>query len=157
VTLGLASALWLVLVADFATRVLTDRPWWIADARTPPALTAVTATTILGTRLSLLGWQTAAAALLALGAVAFAALLLPVMRGSRAARPLGRRRPCPGPERSTSPTVLVDTPTRLVADAYEVRQGRGSPSRLCSCALVAVFAVQTDGQRAQWPADRALG
>jgi tellurite resistance protein TehA-like permease len=80
VTLGLASVLWLVLVADFATRFLTDRPRWIADARTPPSLTAVAATAILGTRLSLLGWQTAAAVLLALGGVALAALLLPVMR-----------------------------------------------------------------------------
>ncbi|MFC0849735.1 tellurite resistance/C4-dicarboxylate transporter family protein [Streptomyces noboritoensis] len=78
--LALAGAVWLVLAADFSARFLRDRPRWHAEADTPPALTAVAATAVLGTRLSLLGWQTAAAALLALAAVLWPGLLYSVVR-----------------------------------------------------------------------------
>ncbi|MEU9304129.1 tellurite resistance/C4-dicarboxylate transporter family protein [Streptomyces sp. NPDC048269] len=87
VALVLAAALWLVLAADFASRLLRDRGRFRAEADTPAALTAVAATTVLGTRLSLLGWQSAAAALLALSAVIWPGLLLHVVRHWRRRMP----------------------------------------------------------------------
>lgn len=87
VALAIAAALWLVLAVDFASRLLADRGRFRADADTPGALTAVAATTVLGTRISLLGWQTAAAALLALAAVIWPELLLHVVRHWRRRMP----------------------------------------------------------------------
>ncbi len=80
VALALSGALWLVLAADFTVRLLADRGRFRAEADTPAALTAVAATTVLGTRLSALGWQTAAAALLALAAALWPGLLTAVVR-----------------------------------------------------------------------------
>ncbi|WSZ43927.1 tellurite resistance/C4-dicarboxylate transporter family protein [Streptomyces sp. NBC_00868] len=87
VALAIAAALWLVLAVDFASRLLADRGRFRADADTPGALTAVAATTVLGTRISLLGWQTVAAALLALAAVIWPELLLHVVRHWRRRMP----------------------------------------------------------------------
>ncbi|MFD6185566.1 hypothetical protein [Streptomyces goshikiensis] len=67
--LAIAALLWLVLARDFAVRLTGDRGRFRAEADTPAALTAVAATTVLGTRLSMLGWQSAAAAALVLAAV----------------------------------------------------------------------------------------
>ncbi|MFE9766985.1 tellurite resistance/C4-dicarboxylate transporter family protein [Streptomyces sp. NPDC005808] len=78
--LALASVGWLALAADFAVRLVRDRSRWAAEASGLPALTAVAATTILGTRLSALGWQEAAEALLALSAALWPVLLLVVVR-----------------------------------------------------------------------------
>ncbi|MEV7343182.1 tellurite resistance/C4-dicarboxylate transporter family protein [Streptomyces sp. NPDC093544] len=78
--LALASAAWLALAADFAVRLVRDRTRWAAEASTPPGLTAVAATTILGLRLSALGWQELAEALLALSAVLWPVLLFVVVR-----------------------------------------------------------------------------
>ncbi|MEU9254978.1 hypothetical protein AB0D66_24390 [Streptomyces sp. NPDC048270] len=80
VALALSAALWLVLAADFTARLLGDRGRFRAEADTPAALTAVAATTVLGTRLSALGWQGAAAALLALAAALWPGLLVAVVR-----------------------------------------------------------------------------
>ncbi|OKK22233.1 hypothetical protein AMK16_03420 [Streptomyces sp. CB00455] len=80
VFLVVAAALWLVLAADFAIRLLGDRGRFRAEADTPAALTAVAASTVLGTRLSMLGWQRAAAALLVLSAALWPWLLLGVLR-----------------------------------------------------------------------------
>lgn len=74
IALALAGVAWIALAADFAVRLLRDRARWLAEAQTPGALTAVAATTVLGTRISALGRQTLAEALLAL-----AALLWPVL------------------------------------------------------------------------------
>ncbi|MFJ4687728.1 tellurite resistance/C4-dicarboxylate transporter family protein [Streptomyces sp. NPDC088789] len=74
ILLVVAGVLWIALAVDVAARLLRDRPGWLRDAGTPGALTAVAATGVLGTRLSLLGWQHLAEALLAL-----AALLWPVL------------------------------------------------------------------------------
>ncbi|MFE1860176.1 tellurite resistance/C4-dicarboxylate transporter family protein [Streptomyces anandii] len=87
VVLVLACAAWIALAADFAVRLLRDRSQWTAEAGTPGALTAVAATTVLGTRFSALGWQTLAEALLALAAVMWPWLLVLVLRHS------GRRMP----------------------------------------------------------------
>ncbi|MFD4868205.1 hypothetical protein [Streptomyces sp. NPDC058412] len=80
VALVLAVALWLVLAADFTARLLGDRGRFRAEADTPAALTATAATAVIGTRLSMLGWQTVAAALLALAAALWPGLLLNVVR-----------------------------------------------------------------------------
>ncbi|MFJ2232735.1 tellurite resistance/C4-dicarboxylate transporter family protein [Streptomyces sp. NPDC087859] len=74
ITLTLAGVAWVALAADFAVRLLWDRARWVAEAETPGALTAVAATAVLGTRVSALGRQQLAEALLAL-----AALLWPVL------------------------------------------------------------------------------
>ncbi|WP_433723976.1 tellurite resistance/C4-dicarboxylate transporter family protein [Nocardia sp. CA-129566] len=77
---ALAAAVWVLLAVDFGTRLLWHRQQWEAEADTPPALTAVAATTVLGTRLSLVGWQVAACALLAVAAVLWPGLLFAVVR-----------------------------------------------------------------------------
>ncbi|WP_404953176.1 tellurite resistance/C4-dicarboxylate transporter family protein [Streptomyces sp. 147326] len=80
VALVLSVALWLVLAADFTARLVGDHGRFRAEADTPAALTAIAATTVIGTRLSLLGWQTMAAALLAISAALWPGLLLNVVR-----------------------------------------------------------------------------
>lgn len=87
VTLVLASVAWLALTTDFVVRLLLDRERWLAEAGTPAALTAVSATTVLGTRFSAAGWQALAAAALALAALLWPVLLVDVVRHWR-----GRRR-----------------------------------------------------------------
>lgn len=87
VALAVAGALWLVLAADFAARLLGDRRRFRAEADTPAALTAVAATTVLGTRLTALGWQTVAAALLGLAVVLWPVLTLHVVRHWRRRMP----------------------------------------------------------------------
>ncbi|WP_030303936.1 tellurite resistance/C4-dicarboxylate transporter family protein [Streptomyces katrae] len=78
--LVLAAALWLVLAADFTARLVGEQGRFRAEADTPAALTAVAATTVLGCRFSLLGWQGLAAALLMLAAALWPWLLLAVVR-----------------------------------------------------------------------------
>lgn len=80
IALVLASLAWLGLAADFLVRLADDREQWTRQAGTPPGLTAVAATTVLGTRFSLLGWQVLAEALLALSAVLWPILLVAVVR-----------------------------------------------------------------------------
>ncbi|MDH6586741.1 tellurite resistance protein TehA-like permease [Streptomyces sp. SAI-133] len=79
VTLVLACAAWLGLAAEFVSRLLRERARWVADAGTPGALTAVAATTVLGTGLSVLGRQTLAEALLALSALLWPPLIVLVV------------------------------------------------------------------------------
>lgn len=78
--LALAGAVWVVLASAFGLRVLWDRSHWRTDADTPPALTAVAATSVLGTRVALLGWHEVAAVLLVLAAAVWPFLLLAVVR-----------------------------------------------------------------------------
>ncbi|WP_079430941.1 MULTISPECIES: tellurite resistance/C4-dicarboxylate transporter family protein [Streptomyces] len=85
--LAVSAALWLFLAADFTVRLAEDRGRFRADADTPAALTAVAATTVLGTRLSQLGRQDAAAALLVLAALLWPGLLLSVVRHWRRRMP----------------------------------------------------------------------
>lgn len=87
ITLALAAVGWLGLAADFAVRLLRERERWIAEAATPGALTAVAATTVLGTRLVALGWQVPAEALLALSAALWPGLLFLVVRQWRPRMP----------------------------------------------------------------------
>ncbi|MFD3543234.1 hypothetical protein ACFWUQ_27565 [Streptomyces sp. NPDC058662] len=85
--LVLAAALWLVLAADFTARLTGDRRRFRAEAYTPAALTAVAATTVLGTRLAMLGWRNAAAALLVVSAALWPGLLVAVVRHWRRRMP----------------------------------------------------------------------
>ncbi|QTI49811.1 hypothetical protein JYK04_07684 [Streptomyces nojiriensis] len=87
VALLVAMALWLVLAADFTSRLLGDRGRFRAEADTPAALTAVAATTVIGARLSQQGRQTAAAVLLVLAAVLWPGLLYNVLRHWRRRMP----------------------------------------------------------------------
>ncbi|MGW3495145.1 tellurite resistance/C4-dicarboxylate transporter family protein [Streptomyces sp. NPDC001020] len=80
IVLVLACAAWLGLATDFVLRLLRERDRWLAEARSPAALTAVAATTVLATRISQLGRQGLAEALLALAVVLWLGLILPVVR-----------------------------------------------------------------------------
>ncbi|MFK4066928.1 tellurite resistance/C4-dicarboxylate transporter family protein [Streptomyces sp. NPDC029674] len=80
VALALAAVAWLALAADFTVRLARQRSRWRAEADTPPALTAVAATCVLGTRLSLLGRQPLAVTLLVIAAVLWPVLLPAVLR-----------------------------------------------------------------------------
>ncbi|MFG2616942.1 tellurite resistance/C4-dicarboxylate transporter family protein [Streptomyces sp. NPDC048507] len=86
-TLALACLLWLVLACDFGNRLFGERARFRAEADTPAALTAVAATTVLGTRLSLLGLQSLAAAMLLLAVVLWPLLLTAVVRHWRRRMP----------------------------------------------------------------------
>ncbi|WP_435172440.1 tellurite resistance/C4-dicarboxylate transporter family protein [Actinacidiphila sp. bgisy145] len=80
VALAVAAALWLVLALAFVLELAYDRAGWQASAANPPALTAVAATCVLGTRLSLAGRQSLALALLAVATAAWPWLLVSVLR-----------------------------------------------------------------------------
>jgi tellurite resistance protein TehA-like permease len=79
VALVLAGVAWIGLAGDFVVRLLWDRARWVAEAETPGALTAVAATTVLGTRISALGRQSLAEALLALSALLWPVLIVLVV------------------------------------------------------------------------------
>lgn len=80
VALALACVAWAGLAGEFAVRLLEDPRRWVTEAEAPGSLTAVAATTVLGTRFSALGWQTLAEALLALSAALWPPLLTLVVR-----------------------------------------------------------------------------
>ncbi|NGN69992.1 hypothetical protein G5C51_39660 [Streptomyces sp. A7024] len=82
VALALTAAAWLTLAGLFAYRLLRTPARWVAEADTPPALTAVAASTVLGTRLALLGGgaRPVAVALLVVAALLWPVLLTAVVR-----------------------------------------------------------------------------
>ncbi|WP_320782044.1 tellurite resistance/C4-dicarboxylate transporter family protein [Streptomyces sp. CRN 30] len=80
IALVLGCVAWLGLALDFVALLARERPKWVAQAATPGALTAIAATTVLGTRISLLGWQAVAAVLLALATVLWPGLIVLVVR-----------------------------------------------------------------------------
>ncbi|MFE9552088.1 tellurite resistance/C4-dicarboxylate transporter family protein [Streptomyces sp. NPDC006703] len=82
-----ATVLWCLLARDFVRRLLWERDRWSHEADTPPALTAVAATTVLGTRFSALGQHAVAWALLALAAAIWPGLLITVVRHWRRRMP----------------------------------------------------------------------
>nr|WP_275106762.1 tellurite resistance/C4-dicarboxylate transporter family protein [Nocardia brasiliensis] len=85
--LVLAAVVWLVLVFDFAERLLRNRSRWLSEADTPPALTGIAATTVLGTRLAQLGLLGVAAVLLAAATLVWPVLLNAVLRQARRRMP----------------------------------------------------------------------
>ncbi|MFG2886363.1 tellurite resistance/C4-dicarboxylate transporter family protein [Streptomyces sp. NPDC048297] len=86
IVLVLACVTWVALAAVFVVRLAGHRRRWAAEARSLGALTAVAATTVLGTQLSVLGRQTLAEALLALAALLWPVLLVLVVRHWEASR-----------------------------------------------------------------------
>ena len=72
---AIAAVLWLALAVLFLSRLFGNRARWVADADVPPSLTGVAGTCVLGTRLSLLGWQPVAVALLVVAAALWMVLL----------------------------------------------------------------------------------
>nr|WP_274703860.1 tellurite resistance/C4-dicarboxylate transporter family protein [Rhodococcus qingshengii] len=80
VWLVIGSAIWLVLTVVFASRLVDDRARWIDDADTPPALTGVAATTVLGTRFVLLDWSPVGYAALVIALLAWVVLIPAVIR-----------------------------------------------------------------------------
>lgn len=81
VLLALGGAVWVVLGVLLPARALRDRVRFRADVRSPAAFTAVAGTAVLGTRLTLLGWGWAGAALLCVALPLWAGIVGPVLRG----------------------------------------------------------------------------
>jgi tellurite resistance protein TehA-like permease len=79
VLLILDAVIWAALAVLLPARAARDRARFHADARTPAALTSVAGTAVLGTRLTLLGWDWAGIALLVIALALWAALLAPIL------------------------------------------------------------------------------
>jgi len=79
--LVIASMIWVSLALLLGLRAARDLKGVAADARTPASLTAPIATTVLGTRLTLLGWTWAGIAALVLALGLWLVLLRPVWLG----------------------------------------------------------------------------
>lgn len=77
---GLGAVLWVLLAVDFVLRLFRERERWRTEADTPPALTAVAATTVLGTRIALGGVAWLAAVLLVVAVAVWPVLLTTVIR-----------------------------------------------------------------------------
>ena len=80
VLLILAAVIWAALAVLLPARAARDRARFRADVRTLAALTSVAGTAVLGTRLTVLGWDWAGVALLAIALVLWAAPLAPAPR-----------------------------------------------------------------------------
>jgi tellurite resistance protein TehA-like permease len=79
ILLVIAGLMWVTLAVLVSLRARRDPDRFLADIRTPPALTSVAATAVLGTRLTLLGWTGAGIAALVLATILWALLLGPVL------------------------------------------------------------------------------
>jgi tellurite resistance protein TehA-like permease len=77
---GFAAAVWLFLVVVLAVPLAYQRGRFAREASAPVSLAAVAATCVLGTRLAAADYRAAAAALLAVAAIGWAVLLVPVLR-----------------------------------------------------------------------------
>ncbi|MGW7525395.1 tellurite resistance/C4-dicarboxylate transporter family protein [Streptomyces sp. NPDC054783] len=87
VALAMACISWIALAAEFVLRLVGERERWVTEAESPGALTSVAATAVLGNRISALGRQTLAEALLALAALLWPVLLVLVVRRWRPRMP----------------------------------------------------------------------
>ncbi|MDQ0811697.1 hypothetical protein QFZ63_003411 [Streptomyces sp. B3I7] len=110
IALDVAVVTWLGPAADFVVRLSRHPRQWLTDSGNPAALSAVAATTVLGSRFSALGRQPLAEALLALAVVLWPVLLFLVVRRWRRRMPgavfLGRLA-------TQGPAVLGATPARV--------------------------------------------
>ncbi|HUZ69030.1 MAG TPA: tellurite resistance/C4-dicarboxylate transporter family protein [Candidatus Saccharimonadales bacterium] len=80
VPLVVAACAWILLGVLLGGRFRFDRARFAREATSPAALTGVAGTAVLGTRLSLLGWQWAGISLLIIAAVLWGSLLRSVLR-----------------------------------------------------------------------------
>lgn len=83
ILLVIAAVMWVTIAVLVPLRARRDTQRFRADIRTPPALTSVAGTDVLGTRLVLLGWTWAGIAALVIAAVIWALLIGPVLRHLR--------------------------------------------------------------------------
>jgi tellurite resistance protein TehA-like permease len=79
VLLVLDTVIWVALIVLLPARAARDHRRFRSDVRTPAALTSAAGTAVLGTRLTLLGWDWAGVTLLVIALVLWAALLAPVL------------------------------------------------------------------------------
>jgi tellurite resistance protein TehA-like permease len=80
ILLVLAAGAWLVLLTVAGSRLAFARGRFLAEARSPGGLTAVAASTVLGTRVLELGWTGGAIGLLALAAIVWLGCFATVAR-----------------------------------------------------------------------------
>jgi len=80
ILLVIAGVMWVALAVLLPLRARRDTERFRADIMTPPAMTSVAGTDVLGTRLALLGWTWAGIAALVIAAVIWALLIGPVLR-----------------------------------------------------------------------------
>lgn len=79
ILLVVAGVMWVTLAALVPLRAAHDRARFATDICTPPALTSVAGTAVLGTRLTLLGWAWAGIAMFVIAVVLWVMLLAPVL------------------------------------------------------------------------------
>ena len=80
ILLVLDGGVWLALAVLLPARALADRPRFQADSRHPTALTSIAGTEVLGTRLTLAGWDWAGWVLLVIALLVWLALVPHVLR-----------------------------------------------------------------------------
>ena len=80
IALAVTGGSWLPLAASFTADLVHGGHRWARPGQAPAALTAVAATTVLGTRISMLGWHPLAWVLLALAAAAWPAPVIEELR-----------------------------------------------------------------------------
>ena len=80
VLLVLDALIWLALAVLLPARALRDRRRFAVDLRHPTALTSIAGTAVLGTRLTLAGWDWAGAALLVIALLVWLGLVPHVLR-----------------------------------------------------------------------------
>lgn len=80
ILLVIAAVMWVTLAVLVPLRARRDPERFRAEIRTPPALTSVAGTNVLGTRLALLGWTWAGIAALVIAGVIWALLIGPVLQ-----------------------------------------------------------------------------
>jgi tellurite resistance protein TehA-like permease len=72
---AIAGAIWIALASQLLALGCRQRALLVEQARSPAALTGIAGTNVLGARLALLGWNGEAAALLAIGLLAWLVLV----------------------------------------------------------------------------------
>lgn len=80
ILLVIAAIIWLALAVLLPARARRDGQRFLVDLRHPTALTSIAGTEVLGTRLTLAGWNWAGAALLVVGTVIWLGLVPHVLR-----------------------------------------------------------------------------
>ncbi|UQX04255.1 hypothetical protein [Streptomyces sp. RerS4] len=155
--LAVAAVLWLLLAAVFAALLLGDRGRFRAEAHTPAALTAVAATTLLGSRLDRLGLHRAAAGLLLLAAALWPVLLYAVVRHWRRRMPGAAFLVC------VATQGLVVLTAALAATHHQGRLAEAALALFCLGVLLYPFALRsfdlhevTGGAGDHWVAGGAL-
>ena len=80
ILLVIDAVIWLALAVLLPTRARRDRQRFLIDLRHPTALTSIAGTEVLGTRLTLAGWNWAGAGLLIMGTAIWFGLVPNVLR-----------------------------------------------------------------------------